>query len=147
MINVSGDGKGGIPSRFIYDLGVKQSVLSYWINTDLVSPSIRKGKRGDPKTSTALWSLNDLVEIQTILYLRQHGLSMQKVRQVLKRIRDKGYIINTTNLVTDGQDVLIRLNHEVVEIFGEKDQYVLLKWKDIVKSCLKFSKKVNGIQL
>lgn len=141
MINVTTNGKSGIPSRIIYDLGVEQALLSYWVKTDVVKPSIRKGKQGNPKTSTALWSFNDLVEIQTILYLRKHGLSMQKVRKILKRIRDNNYPLHATNLVTDGQDVIINLNRKVIEILGETDQYILLEWRDMVRSCLDIYKK------
>jgi len=140
MINAAKNGKGNIPSRLIYDLGVEQSLLSYWIKTGLVSPSIKKGKQGDSKTSTSLWSFNDLLEIQTILYLRGHGLSMQRVRKILKRIRDNNYPLHATNLVTDGQDVIINLDRKVIEILGETDQYLLLGWKDMVKSCLKINR-------
>lgn len=141
MINTATDSKGGIPSRIIYDLDVSPSLLSYWAKTGLVSPSIRKGKQGNPKTSTSLWSFNDLLEIQTIIYLRKHGLSMQKVRKVLKWIRDNDYPLNARNIVTDGQNVLVNLDYKVVEILNEKDQYVLLEWSDMVKSCLNIYRK------
>lgn len=141
MINTATDSKGGIPSRIIYDLDVSPSLLSYWVKTGLVNPSIRKGKQGNPKTSTSLWSFNDLLEIQTIIYLRKHGLSMQKVRKVLKWIRDNDYPLNARNIVTDGQNVLVNLDYKVVEILNEKDQYVLLEWSDMVKSCLNIYRK------
>jgi len=141
MINTATDSKSGIPTRFIYDLGIEQSLLSYWVNTGLISPSIRKGKPGDPKSSTALWSFNDLVEIQTIQYLRKHGVSLQKVRTVLKRIREKNYPLNATNLVTDGHEVLINLDCKVIEVLGDTDQFVLFKWKEMIKNCIKAARK------
>ncbi len=125
----------GIPSKVIYNLGISQPKLSYWIKIGLVSPSIRKGKKGDSITSTALWSFSDLLKIKTIWHLREKRLSLQRMRKVVEWLEDNDCSIDSTELVTDGNNVFARLDGSVIEILEKTGQYLILDWSNIVSLC------------
>ena len=126
----------GVPSSVIYnDLGISQQVLSYWARTGIISPSIRKGKKGHFENSTALWSYYDVLDIKTIDGLKRQGLSLQKVRGVLKWIKKRNYSIHTANIITDGQAVFCNDDASVIEFVGDSEQYMLLDWSVVIRLC------------
>jgi len=124
----------GITSRTIYDsLGISPQLLSYWVRKNkIISPSIRRGKSG----FTSLWSFYDVLDLKTILGLRRHGLSMQKVRKVIRWLRRHGHALHSANLATDGETCWINLNDQTVEIVKKTDQLILLDWKGIIRYCV-----------
>jgi DNA-binding transcriptional MerR regulator len=127
----------GIPSRVIYDtLGISNQLLSQWVKTDIVRPSIRRGRKGDVRTCGALWSFYDLLDIKTIKGLRRAGLSMQKARTVIGWLREHGYTLHSTNLATNGENVWINLDDVTVEIVKVTDQLIFLDWRPIVEECI-----------
>lgn len=85
-----------------------QRQLDYWVKTDFIKPSnlVSQGNRIRRE-----YSFQDLVALRTALRLLNSGLSMQKVRQSVKKLQDQltGYSVNkimsSIYLLTDGQSV------------------------------------------
>jgi hypothetical protein len=132
---------GGIPSPVIYEtLGISQPQLTYWIQTNVVKPFIRLGRQGrleNGEPATALWGFQDFLELKTVVALRDHGLSLFRIRKVLRWLRVRGYSPIDVDYITDGHTFFIRnqLTEETIEVLGETGQYVLLEWSDVVKYC------------
>jgi hypothetical protein len=69
--------------------------------TGLISPSITKPQgRGN----RAKWSFHDLVAIKTVHQLRQHGVSMQGLRRVVRYIQKSGYPLKAGHLMTSSTE-------------------------------------------
>jgi DNA-binding transcriptional MerR regulator len=82
---------------------VTQRCLDYWEDRGIISPSIQKA-RG--KGTERRYSFDDLVRITVVNRLRATGLSLQKIRAGLAKLRKR----------TADEDVLL---HEVLESDGK----------------------------
>ena len=127
-----------IPAPMIYDvLGISQPRLSYWIKTGILRPR-RKGKKGyhkGGKHCPTLLSFHDFMELKTLVSLRRQGLSLQRIRKVLDYIRSKDYRLHEIEYITDGHLFFIKEDdNQIIEI-GNKNQFVLLNWREIVRFC------------
>ncbi|MEK6710424.1 MAG: MerR family transcriptional regulator [Nitrospinota bacterium] len=88
--------------------GLSHRQLDYWDRTHLVKPSVREASgRG----SARLYSFADLVQLRVVKALRDHGLSLQKIRRSLNYLRRHMPDIETplANLrfITDGETLFV----------------------------------------
>ena len=139
-----------IPAPMIYDvLGISQPRLSYWIKTGIIKPHQHgnKGFQKDGKPNPTLLSFHDFMELKTLVSLRDQGLSLQKIRKVLDYIRTKAYRLNEIEYMTDGNLFFIREDdNQIIEI-GNKNQFVLLNWGEIVRFCRETFENYNRDRL
>jgi len=63
--------------------GISPSCLYYWEKTNLVKPSLVRGKR-------RFYTFKDAVCVKAIAQLRKQGISLQKVRRILETIKKRG---------------------------------------------------------
>ena len=90
--------------------------IRYWDTSGLVRPSVGRARgRG----SRRLYSFEDLVELRTISRLRKAGISLQKVRHVVKEIREVDRPLTRLRFLTDGATVFV----------GSDDPK---RWKDVI---------------
>src|SRR5215212_7370216 len=86
---------------------IPYGTLFDWMKGGLVTPSIAKPQgRG----KHARWAFRDIVAIQTVQKLRQHGVSLQGLRKVVEYIQSQLAIENPLSecwLATDGQEVYL----------------------------------------
>lgn len=106
--------------------GIPYDTLFTWMHSSLVVPSIALPQgRG----TRAKWAFRDLVAIKTVQQLRQHGVSMQGLRRVVKRIQDQQGIENPLSecwLATDGQEVYMLDGKKLLALLRKPDQFTLL---------------------
>jgi len=95
----------GLPSHRVCALArMPASTLNYWVQTRLISPSLR-GQQG--KRVEQWWSVNDVVVVRTVRVLRQAGASLQIVRAAKRLIEKRGESLSGTRLIWDGKDIAI----------------------------------------
>jgi DNA-binding transcriptional MerR regulator len=84
-------------------VGVSQRCLDYWDETGVVRPSI---ERANGKGSVRRYSFDDLLRLSVVKSLRNSGLSLQRIRKGLQRLRKRsssGDPLRTEVLITDGK--------------------------------------------
>jgi DNA-binding transcriptional MerR regulator len=83
--------------------GVPVSTLNYWVQRDLVSPSVvPAGVQRAPR----FWSARDLVVVRVIKALRDSGCSLQKVREARSQLEGRSEEdLASAVLVYDGSDI------------------------------------------
>jgi DNA-binding transcriptional MerR regulator len=95
----------GLPSHKVWQLArMPASTLNYWVQTRLISPSLR---RPEGKRVEQWWSLNDVVVVRTIRALRQAGASLQIVRKTKRLIENRGDSLSGTRSIWDGRDIAL----------------------------------------
>jgi len=67
-------------------VGVSQRCLDYWAERGIVTPSIQPA---DGKGSERRYAFDDLVKLALVKKLRVAGLSLQKIRKGLERLRKR----------------------------------------------------------
>jgi DNA-binding transcriptional MerR regulator len=86
-------------------VGVSQRCLDYWDERGIVTPSV---KTGSGKGSERRYSYDDLLKLSVVRRLRQTGLSLQKIRKGLSKLRknvaDEDPLLREV-LVTDGKSL------------------------------------------
>lgn len=96
-------------------VGVSQRCLDYWDERQVVCPSI---KRADGKGSERSYSFDDLLRLTLVKRLREAGLSLQKIRRGLEKLRKRwpanDPLLNYI-LVTDGQTLFRHTNDDELE--------------------------------
>ena len=103
--------------------GVSLRQLQWWDEQGVVSPMQRGHRR--------MYQLHEVVEVSLITELRRKGISLQRIRKVLKylkkefgarymaAIRDGGEV----HLLTDGENLYLENSHkEIVDILKNADQ-------------------------
>lgn len=121
-----------IPSEVIYQW-ISQPLLAYYKKRGYVKPSIRDGHRG----FRDYWSIKDVLDIRTIIALREEDLSMQKIGKVIKWLRSHDYCLSEAVLATDGENVWQKLDDQTIEIISASaGQVICLDWSDIVKEVM-----------
>ena len=114
-------------------IGLPSDTLYTWMYTGLISPSITKPQgRGN----RAKWSFRDLVAIKTVHQLRQHGVSMQGLRRVVRYIQKSKAIQNPLSqvwLLTDGDDVYMLEGKALMSVLRKPGQLTLFHLVDMKK--------------
>lgn len=122
----------GIPTKAICNVtGVKRVTLSTWKLKHIVKPSVREnaGRGGD------LWSFGDLVEVKTIVSLKEIGLSLQKIRKVITWLRSHGYSLGSVILRVAGDSVEAYTDEGLAfEVLKRQGQGVFVFWQGIVNN-------------
>lgn len=88
---------------------VTQRQLDYWAELGIVSPSVQGA---DGRGSERLYSFQDIVKLRIVKRFRELGLSLQKVRKALRKLRkdgSDGEPLLDEVLVTDGKTLYRRL--------------------------------------
>jgi DNA-binding transcriptional MerR regulator len=95
--------------------GVSLKQLQWWVEQGVITPQQRGHKR--------LYQLHEVIEISVITELRRKGISLQKVRRVLRYLYKefgKGLyhaISSEMHLLTDGQNIYLEDSHRnIVDI-------------------------------
>ncbi len=106
--------------------GVSLRQLQWWDEQGVVSPQQRGHKR--------LYELHEVVEVALITELRQKGISLQKIRKVLKFLhKELGTGLfeavqngNEIHLLTDGQHIYLEDSHRnIVNILKNSRQPII----------------------
>ena len=94
-------------------LGVSQRCLDYWNQIDLVRPSLEAGAG---KGSLRQYSFDDLLRLAVVKNLRQAGLSLQKIKKGVDRLKKRSPgndPLLSELLITDGKNL-----HRVTKAAG-----------------------------
>jgi DNA-binding transcriptional MerR regulator len=135
--------QGGFSTTEICRLtGIPYDTLFGWMHSGLVVPSIIKpqgrGKR-------ALWGFRDVVAIQTVQKLRQHGVSLQGLRKVVRYIQSHLAIENPLSecwLATDGHEVYLLDGDALLQLLRQPGQRTLFHLVDMRKTTDELRAKV-----
>lgn len=106
--------------------GVPYQRLDYWARSGFAPPSLR---RASGKGSDRRYSFKDLVALRVADELRKQGVSLQKLRRVVRFLR--GYEgddahLGSGRLVVSGDDVFIyESDEQVVSALKEPGQAVM----------------------
>ena len=108
-------------------IGIPLRVIDYWDRTNFIKPSINEASGYG---STRLYSFTDLIQFKVAKFLRDQGLSLQKIRKSLNYLRKHLPEIEKPlaqlRFLTDGETifVLTNKNREIIDTL-KKGQYVL----------------------
>ena len=108
-------------------IGVPLRVIDYWDRTNFIKPSINEASGYG---SMRLYSFTDLIQFKVAKFLRDQGLSLQKIRKSLNYLRKHLPAIEKPlaqlRFLTDGEMifVLTNKNREIIDTL-KKGQYVL----------------------
>ena len=103
--------------------GVSLRQLQWWDEQGVVSP-IQRGHR-------RIYQLHEVIEVSMITELRSKGISLQKIRKVLKFLKREmgGRFLQTirgegeTHLLTDGENFYLESSHSgIVDILKNASQ-------------------------
>src|SRR5262245_33037185 len=96
-------------------VGVSQRCLDYWDERDVASPSIQPA---DGKGTERKYSFGDLLKLTLVKKLRDAGLSLQKIRKGLQKLRkrwpNKDPLLDEL-LVTDGATLYRQVTADELE--------------------------------
>src|SRR3989304_6014882 len=108
-------------------IGVPIRVVDYWDRTNFIKPSVHEASGYG---SMRLYSFTDLIQFKVAKFLRDQGLSLQKIRKSLNFLRKHLPEIENPlarlRFLTDGETifVLTNKNKEMIDILN-KGQYIL----------------------
>ncbi len=106
--------------------GVSLRQLQWWDEQGVVSP-IQKGHR-------RIYQLHEVVEVGLITELRRKGVSLQKIRKVLRFLKEEmgaEFLSavqdgNEVHLLTDGEKLYLEDSHQsIVDILKNADQPII----------------------
>jgi len=107
-------------------LGIPLRVIDYWDRTNFIKPSINEASGYG---SMRLYSFTDLIQFKVAKFLRDQGLSLQKIRKSLNYLRKHLPEIEKPlaqlRFLTNGETifVLTNKNKEIIDTL-KKGQYV-----------------------
>src|SRR4030066_1991113 len=107
-------------------LGIPIRVIYYWDRTAFIKPSISEASGSG---SMRLYSFTDLIQFKVAKFLRDQGLSLQKIRKSLnflrKHLPEIEKPLAQLRFLTDGETifVLTNKNREIIDTL-KKGQYV-----------------------
>lgn len=83
--------------------------LRYWADTELVGPSVQR--EISERNHVRLYSFQDMLELLAVAELIHRGVTLQHVRQVVRRLRSRGYNapLRELHFATAGDGVYFRL--------------------------------------
>ena len=86
--------------------GVSHRTVDYWAKTKLIVPSIADA---NGTGTDRLYSFDDLVALRVVRELRLAGISTQALREVVKKLREKGWpkALSQLRLVGIGSQVCV----------------------------------------
>jgi predicted RNase H-like HicB family nuclease/biotin operon repressor len=108
-------------------LGIPIRVIDYWDRTNFIKPSVNEASGYG---SMRLYSFTDLIQFKVAKFLRDQGLSLQKIRKSLnflrKHLPEIEKPLAQLRFLTDGETifVLTNKNREIIDTL-KKGQYVL----------------------
>lgn len=108
-------------------IGIPIRVIDYWDRTNFIKPSISEASGYG---SVRLYSFTDLIQFSVAKFLRNQGLSLQKLRKSLNYLRKHLPEIEKPlarlRFLTDGETifVLTNKNKEIIDTLN-RGQYVL----------------------
>jgi len=107
-------------------IGIPTRVIDYWDRTNFIKPSINEAAGYG---SMRLYSFTDLIQFKVAKFLRDQGLSLQKIRKGLNFLRKHLPEIEnplvSLRFLTDGETIFILTNkdREIIDAL-KKGQYV-----------------------
>ena len=107
-------------------IGIPLRVIDYWDRTNFIKPSINEASGYG---SMRLYSFADLIQFKVAKFLRDQGLSLQKIRKSLNYLRkhlpEIEQPLAQLRFLTDGETifVLTNKNREIIDTL-KKGQYV-----------------------
>jgi len=107
-------------------LGIPIRVFDYWDRTNFVKPSINEASGYG---SVRLYSFTDLIQFRVAKFLRDQGLSLQKIRKSLnflrKHLPEIEKPLAQLRFLTDGETIFVLTNkdREIIDTL-KKGQYV-----------------------
>lgn len=107
-------------------IGIPIRVIDYWDRTNFIKPSINEASGYG---STRLYSFADLIQFKVAKFLRDHGLSLQKIRKTLnflrKHLPEIEKPLAQLRFLTDGETIFIltNKNKKIIDTL-KKGQYV-----------------------
>jgi predicted RNase H-like HicB family nuclease len=108
-------------------IGVPLRVIDYWDRTNFIKPSIHEASGYG---SMRLYSFTDLIQFRVAKFLRDQGLSLQKIRKSLhflrKHLPEIEKPLVQLRFLTDGQSIFVLTNKDkkIIDTL-KKGQYVL----------------------
>jgi predicted RNase H-like HicB family nuclease len=107
-------------------LGIPLRVVDYWDRTNFIKPSVHEASGYG---SMRLYSFTDLIQFKVAKFLRDQGLSLQKIRKSLNYLRKHLPEIEKPlaqlRFLTDGETIFVLTNkdREIIDTL-KKGQYV-----------------------
>jgi predicted RNase H-like HicB family nuclease len=108
-------------------IGIPTRVIDYWDRTNFVKPSISEASGHG---SVRLYSFTDLIQFRVAKFLRDQGVSLQKIRKSLNYLRkhlpEVENPLTQLRFLTDGETIFVLTNRdkEIIDTL-KKGQYVL----------------------
>jgi predicted RNase H-like HicB family nuclease len=108
-------------------IGIPMRVIDYWDRTNFIKPSISEASGYG---SVRLYSFTDLIQFRVAKFLRDQGLSLQKIRKSLNYLRkhlpEVENPLAQLRFLTDGETVFVLTNRdkEIIDTL-KRGQYVL----------------------
>jgi len=109
-------------------LGIPVRVVDYWDRTNFIKPSVHEASGYG---SMRLYSFTDLIQFKVAKFLRDRGLSLQKIRKSLNYLRKHLPEIEKPlvqlRFLTDGETIFVLTNKDrvIIDIL-KKGQYVFV---------------------
>jgi predicted RNase H-like HicB family nuclease len=107
-------------------LGIPIRVIDYWDRTNFIKPSINEASGYG---SIRLYSFTDLIQFRVAKFLRDQGLSLQKIRKSLnflrKHLPEIEKPLAQLRFLTDGEEIFVLTNKDrkIINTL-KKGQYV-----------------------
>lgn len=107
-------------------IGIPVRVIDYWDRTNFIKPSINEASGYG---SMRLYSFSDLIQFKVAKFLRDQGLSLQKIRKSLnylrKHIPEIEKPLAQLRFLTDGETIFVLTNksREIIDTL-KKGQFV-----------------------
>ena len=108
-------------------IGIPFRVIDYWDRTAFIKPSISEASGYG---SVRLYSFTDLIQFRVAKFLRDQGLSLQKIRKSLhylrKHLPEVEQPLAELRFLTDGETIFVLTNkdREIIDTL-KKGQYIL----------------------
>jgi predicted RNase H-like HicB family nuclease len=124
MVNMTSSFNSKAVSKII---GIPTRVIDYWDRTDFVKPSINEASGHG---SVRLYSFSDLIQFRVAKFLRDQGVSLQKIRKSLNYLRkhlpEVENPLAQLRFLTDGETIFVLTNKdkEIIDTL-KRGQYVL----------------------
>jgi len=108
-------------------IGIPTRVIDYWDRTAFIKPSVSEASGYG---SVRLYSFTDLIQFRVAKFLRDQGLSLQKIRKSLnflrKHLPEVENPLAQLRFLTDGETIFVLTNRdkEIIDTL-KRGQYVL----------------------
>jgi predicted RNase H-like HicB family nuclease len=108
-------------------IGIPTRVIDYWDRTAFIKPSVSEASGYG---SVRLYSFTDLIQFKVAKFLRDRGLSLQKIRKSLNYLRkhlpEVEKPLAQLRFLTDGETIFVLTNRdkEIIDTL-KRGQYVL----------------------